>query len=105
METSSVRAVAPRRFVGFWFSWAIDVVVALVFLYFFFVGLQDGSVSSFNIVLWIAILFLLAVIVGGSLALKVSGRVGLGTLIVTLMAVPSLLIGLMFLALLFIPAH
>lgn len=35
---------------------SIDAVIALVLLYFFFVGLGDGSVSSFNILLWLGIL-------------------------------------------------
>ena len=35
---------------------AIDAAAALVALYFFFIGLGDGSVSSFNIAIWLALL-------------------------------------------------
>ncbi len=33
----------------FWILWGIDAIVALIAVYFFIVGLSDGSVSSFNI--------------------------------------------------------
>jgi len=89
----------------FWLPWGVDVVVALVFVYFFFVGLGDGSVSSFNIVLWLLILCVSAAVVGGSLALRASGRTVLAIALVTIVAVPSVLIGLFFLALLATPAH
>ena len=89
----------------FWLPWGVDVVVALVFVYFFFVGLGDGSVSSFNIVLWLLILCVSAAVVGGSLALRASGRTVLAIALVTIIAVPSVLIGLFFLALLATPAH
>jgi ABC-type tungstate transport system substrate-binding protein len=89
----------------FWPPWGIDVIVALMFVYFFFVGLGDGSVSSFNIVLWLIILCVSAAIVGGSLALRARGRTVLAIALVTIIAVPSVLIGLFFLALLATPAH
>ena len=89
----------------FWLPWGVDVVVALIFVYFFFVGLGDGSVSSFNIVLWLLILCVSAAVVGGSLALRASGRIVLAIALVTIVAVPSVLIGLFFLALLATPAH
>ena len=89
----------------FWLPWAIDLVVALVFAYFFVVGLGDGSVDSFNIVLWLAILCVSAAVLGGSLVSKASGRIALAIALVTIVAVPSVLIGLFFLALLATPAH
>jgi hypothetical protein len=89
----------------FWLPWGIDVIVALIFVYFFFVGLGDGSVDSFNIVLWLVILCVSAAVVGGSLALRASGRAVLAISLVTIVAVPSVLIGLLFLALLATPAH
>jgi len=56
--------------VTFWIPWSIDLVVAVIAVYFFFVGLADGSVSSFNMGLWLVILSALGGIVGGSLALR-----------------------------------
>ena len=88
----------------FWLPWGILVVIALIFVYFFLVGLGDGSVNSLNIVLWLVILVGWAVVVGGSLALRASGRTVLAVALVTIVAVPSLLIGLL-LWLLFAPAH
>ena len=83
----------------------LDAAVALVIIYFFFVGLGDGSVDSFNIVLWIVILLVLAGLLLGSVALRASGRTGRAALVVTVVAIPSVLIGLLCLTLLFIPAH
>jgi|SRR5689334_722667 len=94
-----------RRFEIFWLPWGIDVIVAAIFVYFFFVGLGDGSVSSFNIVLWLVILVGLAIVLGGSFALRAAARTGLAIALATALAVPSLLIGLLFLALLFAPMH
>ena len=86
-------------------SWGVDLVVALIFVYFFFVGLADGSVSEFNIVLWLAILLIMAGVVGGSLALRAAARARLATILVTILAVPSVLIGLFFLVLLVAPVR
>jgi hypothetical protein len=36
----------------FWMLWGWDALIASVFVYFFLVGLADGSVSSFNAGLW-----------------------------------------------------
>jgi hypothetical protein len=105
MAGTVVDQLKPSWFAPFWISWGIDVVVAVIFVYFFFVGLADGSVDSFNIVLWIVILFVLTGVLAGSLALRASERTGLATVLVTVLAVPSALIGLLFLALLFTPAH
>ena len=89
----------------FWLPWGIDVVAALILVYYFVVGLGDGSVSSFNIVLWLVILCVSVAVVGGSLALRASGRTVLAIALVTIVAVPTVLIGLLFLALLATPAH
>jgi uncharacterized membrane protein len=94
-----------RWFEFFWIPWGIDAIVALIFMYFFFVGIADGSVDSFNIILWLIILLVSAGVLAGSLALRASTRTGLATALVTVVAVPSVLIGLFFLALLFAPAH
>ena len=94
-----------RWFEFFWIPWGIDVIVALIFVYFFFVGLADGSIDSFNIVLWLMILLGLAGLLGGSLALRASAHTAVALALVTVVAVPSVLIGLLFLALLFAPAH
>ncbi len=52
------RAAKPllRACLLFRFLLGIAAVVALVLLYFFVISLADGSVSSFNILLWLALL-------------------------------------------------
>jgi hypothetical protein len=83
----------------FWIPWAIDVVIAIVVLYFFLVGLADGSVSSFNIGLWLLILTGLGSIMGGSLWLKSAGHLGFAKVLLLILAVPGVLFGLFLLAL------
>jgi hypothetical protein len=83
----------------FWLPWSIDAVVAAIALFFFFWGLADGTVSSFNAGIWAMLLGSLAIVVGGSLWLKVTGRRALGIALALVLAVPGLLVGLFFLAL------
>ena len=89
----------------FWIPWAVDVIIAMIFVYFFFVGLDDGSVSSFNMGLWLATLCVLGGIVGGALALRGTGRTRAATVLVTIFAIPGALVGLLYLALLATPAR
>ena len=74
--------------------WAVDFMVALIFVAFFFIGIADGSVSSFNIVLWLAILGGLAALVVGAHALARSGRMVAATLLAVALALPAVLYGL-----------
>ena len=84
----------------FWILWAIDALIALVILYFFFLGLADGTVSMFNIGSWIAILAALAAVIGGSLWLRSAGRKAPATIVLLILAVPGILFALFFLVLL-----
>ena len=81
----------------FWFPWAVDVVIAVIAVYFFLAGLADGSVSSFNIALWACILLGLAVVVGGSLWLRKAGRTGIAAALAWVLAAPGVLAGLLLL--------
>lgn len=74
--------------------WAFDAVIALVVLYFFFEGLADGTVSSFNAGLWFLILAGLAVVLGGSLLLKSHQHLWLAKGLLWVLAIPGLLFGL-----------
>ena len=82
----------------FWIAWAIDAVTGAIILFFFFWGLADGSVSSFNILIWIAILAALAVLLAGSLLLKTIGHPVLGMILLLLLAVPAVLCAFFLLA-------
>ena len=75
----------------FWILWGFDALIALVVLYFFFTGLADGSVSSFNMGLWLIILLGLTAIMGGSLCLFAAGRSGLALMVLLLLAIPGVL--------------
>ena len=70
--------------------WGIDVIVALVAVFFFVWGVFDGSVSSFNIVLWTVLLAAIAAVVLGSRALFSRGHRGMATALAILPALPAL---------------
>lgn len=80
--------------------WTIAALVTAGCLYFFVVGLADGSVSSFNGGLWALVLFACAGVTGGSYLLKQRGRPGAGALVALILAVPGLVFGLFVLMLL-----
>ena len=75
----------------FWTLWAVNAVIGAIALLFFFWGVSDGSVSSFNIGLWTMVLAALAVVIGGSLWLKSRGRRKLGVSLLLVFALPGLL--------------
>ena len=70
---------------------SIDALICAIFIIFFFVGLADGSVSSFNIEIWVIILIVLAVIISGGLWIKNLGYPAAGIIILLVLAVPGLL--------------
>ena len=74
----------------FWILWGFDALVALVFIYFFFIGLLDGSVSSFNMRLWLTILGVLAGLMGGTAWLKMRGHGVVAACFLSLLAAPAL---------------
>lgn len=81
----------------FWILWGFDAILSLIVLYFFLTGLNDGSVSSSNMVMWLIILLIIAAIMGGSLKLKLAKQVVLANILLFLFAVPGLLYGLFLL--------
>jgi hypothetical protein len=77
---------------------AIDALVGAVLLYFFFAGVEDGSVSSFNILLWLAILGGMALVIGFGLTLARKGQRLAANLVLLVPALPGLFFGLFVLA-------
>jgi hypothetical protein len=71
----------------------IDAATALIVLCFFFIGLSDGSVSSFNMSLWLGILAGIAAILAGGYLLQANGNPRLANLVLALLAIPALLYG------------
>ena len=89
----------------FWALWAIDAIVAAIFVYFFIIGLLDGSVSSFNLVLWLAILVALAALLLGGYTLHVSGKTRLAAALLSLLAVPGILAAMLSLMVVISPPN
>jgi hypothetical protein len=81
----------------FWVLWSIDALVAAVALYFFVVGLADGSVSSFTAGLWAIILLGIAGIIGGSILLRSAGQRVLSIILLLVLAIPAAIFGLFIL--------
>ena len=73
--------------------WGVAAIVAAIGVLFFFIGIADGTVSSRNIAIWIALLGGLAVVVLGSRALRQRGRTGAATALAAVLAVPAVLFG------------
>jgi hypothetical protein len=85
---------------SFWLLWGFDVLIALVVLYFFVIGLADGSISSFNMGLWLLILLAVGGVVLGSLWLHSAGHSSAAKGVLLILAVPGLLCLLFFLSVL-----
>lgn len=81
----------------FWILWGFDAIITLIVLYFFMIGLNDGSVSSFNMGMWAIILLVLAAVMGGSLWLKSANHLALAKVLLCLLMIPGLLYGLFLL--------
>jgi len=75
----------------------IDALAALVLLYFFVIGLADGSVSSFNIQLWLLILVGVAAILAGGFVLNSKGSRAAANALLAVLAVPATLFALFML--------
>ena len=74
---------------AFWLLWGFDALVAALVVFFFVWGLADGSVSSFNMMLWLGILASVGVVVGGSLALRRAGQAVVAVILLLVLAIPG----------------
>jgi hypothetical protein len=74
----------------FWIFWGIDALICIIIVIFFFQGLVNGSVSSFNIWIWIVILAALVAIMGGSLWLERREHHVFAILLLLVITVPGL---------------
>jgi hypothetical protein len=81
----------------FWILWSFCALMSLVPIYFFFVGLADGSITKRNFGLWSIILVVVAGVLLGSLWLKGSGHLGIAKTLLILAAVPGIFVLLYFL--------
>lgn len=72
----------------------IDALVALVVLYFFFLGLADGSVSSFNAGIWSVLLLMVAGVIAGGLWLRAAGHRRAAHALLLVLALPGIVYAL-----------
>lgn len=70
---------------------AINCAAALVALYFLFIGLADGSVSSFNAGIWTALIAGIAAILIGGWLLNAKGYRGAAIAVSLILAGPAVL--------------
>jgi hypothetical protein len=77
----------------------VDAIAAAMILFFFMWGLADGTVSSFNILLWMALLGGTAAVLGGGWALKQKRQMAAANVLLAVLAAPTLMFGLFLLVL------
>ncbi len=85
----------------FWTLWIMDALAALIVLYFFFIGLADGTVSSRNAGLWLVMLLALTGVLGGSYYFFSHDQLRIAYIILSLLAIPALLMVLFALFMVF----
>lgn len=81
----------------FWILWIFTALMSLVPIYFFFIGLADGSITSRNVGLWSIILIIIAFVLFGTLWLKGHEHLPLAKVILILAAIPGIFVLLYFL--------
>ena len=77
--------------------WIFDSVVSVTVVFFFLVGIMDGSVSSFNMEIWLILLLILGIIMSGSIFLKKHGHLLAAFILLWVLAIPGLIYVLFFL--------
>lgn len=78
--------------------WGIDALAAGVIVWFFIVGLADGTVTHRNIKLWLFILLLAGSVLWISMLLKKHGYDTYAMLTVLIIAIPAIVYGIFILA-------
>jgi undecaprenyl pyrophosphate phosphatase UppP len=76
----------------------IDALAAATVGYFFTSGLADGSISDFNIRLWMGILLAISTIIIGGIMLRKATKPALANVVLAVLAVPAILYGIFILA-------
>ncbi len=104
LETDDMPANTPPSTGGrglFIATFVCSALTALVTLVFFVIGLGDGSVSSFNLPLWLGLLAIVSLSLWAGYALHARGRLGLAIAALSITAVPGV-VGALFLLLLLV---
>lgn len=82
---------------AFWILWVFNALMAAVPVYFFLDGLSDGSVNNDNIGIWMIMLFVIVLLLGGTMWLKNKNQLVVARVILIITAIPSIL-AILFLA-------
>ena len=72
-------------------AFALAVLVAVVAVVFFVIGIADGSVSSFNIALWVGLLGGIAAILYTARRLRAHGHSRAAVALLSILALPGLM--------------
>lgn len=83
--------------IAYWVLFGIATVVAIVAVYFFIIGLLDGTVSSRNMLIWLGLLSVVMGVIFGGLWLKSSGNLVAAKILLCVLAVPGIIAGLFML--------
>jgi hypothetical protein len=86
----SAAATVPKAPWLYRATFAVAAIVAAVLLVFFAIGIADGSVSSFNIVLWLGILSTAGAILFAGHALRTNGHPKAAVALLAVLAVPGI---------------
>ncbi len=81
----------------FWILWVIDAIATAVILYFFVIGLGDGSISSTNAGMWAVLVLLPITLLVGSYILKIRNKLTAAKWLLSILVIPALLYFLFFL--------
>lgn len=76
---------------------ACSALTCAVGVAFFAIGIGDGSVSSFNIVLWLGLLATMGLSLFGGISLRARGRLGPAIAVLAFTAIPGLVAALFIL--------
>lgn len=82
--------------ITFWILWIFNALMSLIPVYFFFIGLLDGTVDGSNMLLWLGILAVVGLLLGGTYWLKTKGQVLAAKVLLWLSTVPCLMVILYF---------
>jgi len=77
--------------VTFWILWIFNALMSLIPVSFFFIGLSDGSIDGDNIGIWLLILGVIGLILGGTYWLKTKNQLLVARIILLISSIPCLI--------------
>ena len=95
--TTSDHPIATRGTLAYRAFFCCTLACTAIAVTYFLIGLADGTVSSFNLGLWLLLLGGLGMVLWTGHLLRRSGRTGAAIAVLALVAVPGLFAGLLVL--------